>query len=192
MRRVKTAVLISGRGSNMLALVEAAKSESYPASIDLVISNRPDAAGLKKAASQGIAVMAIDHKRYKSRRQFEAALHQALKAADIELICCAGFMRVLTPWFVEKWPNRLLNIHPSLLPKYKGLNTHQRVLESNDTQHGCTVHWVTAELDGGDIIAQASLGIEDGDTPTLLAEKILPLELTLYPQALEQVAAKIT
>jgi len=176
----------------MLALVEAAKSESYPASIDLVISNRPDAAGLKKAASQGIAVMAIDHKRYKSRRQFEGALHQALKAADIELICCAGFMRVLTPWFVEKWPNRLLNIHPSLLPKYKGLNTHQRVLESNDTQHGCTVHWVTAELDGGDIIAQASLGIKDGDTPTLLAEKILPLELTLYPQALEQVAAKIT
>jgi len=148
MQKIRTAVLISGRGSNMMSLVEASKQDNYPASIELVISNRPEAAGLSKASDANIPTQAINHKDYSSRRKFEAALHKALQSADIELVCCAGFMRVLTPWFVNKWRNKLLNIHPSLLPKYKGLNTHARAIEANDTHHGCSVHWVTSELDG--------------------------------------------
>ena len=141
-RKTRVAVLISGRGSNMAALAEAAKSADYPAEIALVISNRPDAAGLELARDYGIEAISIDHKDYPSRESFEGDLHEALIDANIELICCAGFMRVLTPFFTRQWPDKILNIHPSLLPKYKGLNTHQRALDAGDKRHGCTVHFV--------------------------------------------------
>jgi len=157
MRKVRTAVLISGRGSNMVALTKAAQAENYPADIALVISNVPTAAGLEKANHLGVTAMAIDHKQFASRRRFEIALDAVLQEANIELVCCAGFMRVLTPWFVNRWENKLLNIHPSLLPKYKGLDTHQRAIDAGDKKHGCTVHYVTAELDGGATILQHSI-----------------------------------
>ena len=192
MQKIRTAVLISGRGSNMMSLVEASKQDNYPASIELVISNRPEAAGLSKASDANIPTQAINHKDYSSRRKFEAALHKALQSADIELVCCAGFMRVLTPWFVNKWRNKLLNIHPSLLPKYKGLNTHARAIEANDTHHGCSVHWVTSELDGGDVIMQKTIKIDKNDTPERLSAKLLPVELNLYPIALKYVARSMS
>ena len=191
MRKVKTAVLISGRGSNMVSLVKAARGKNYPAKINLVISNNPEAAGLDKALDLGVMAMAIGHKKFKTRKHFEIALDAVLKEAKIELICCAGFMRVLTPWFVSRWEGRLLNIHPSLLPKYKGLNTHQRALEAGDKEHGCTVHYVTAELDGGETILQQRIKISTFDTAESLAAKLLPYELTLYPKALKLVARKL-
>ena len=188
MRKVRTAVLISGRGSNMVALTKAAQAKNYPAEISLVISNIPMAAGLKKAEQLGVMAMTIEHKKFKSRRSFEAALNAVLQEANIELICCAGFMRVLTPWFVNQWKNRVLNIHPSLLPKYKGLNTHQRAIDAGDKQHGCTVHYVTAELDGGATILQQSIDIKPSDTPDSLAQRLLPFEQNLYPKALKDVS----
>ena len=191
MARVKTAVLISGRGSNMAALALAAQNPEFPAEISLVISNRPKAAGLSRAKNLGIHALAIDHKNYANREGFEAALDTALRNAGIELICCAGFMRVLTPWFVERWRRRVINIHPSLLPKYKGLNTHARAIEAGDTTHGCSVHWVSSELDGGEVILQTSIDILKHDTPESLAERLLPIELDLYPAALAQVARAI-
>lgn len=175
----------------MVALTQAAQSEDYPADIVLVVSNRPEAAGLAKAKSLGISATAIDHKAFASRQLFEVKLHAALLAAHVQLVCCAGFMRVLTPWFVSRWEGRLLNIHPSLLPKYKGLNTHSRALKAGDKQHGCTVHYVTAELDDGEIILQDTITIESGDTAESLAAKLLPHEQTLYVKALKQVATRI-
>ena len=191
MRKIRTAVLISGRGSNMVALTQATQADDYPAEIALVISNIPNAAGLEKAKTLGITAMTIDHKQFTSRRKFEIALDAILQEANIELICCAGFMRVLTPWFVNRWHNRLLNIHPSLLPKYKGLNTHQRALDAGDKEHGCTVHYVTAELDGGATILQHSIDIKSSDTAESLAQRLLPYEQSLYPLALKKVAAKL-
>ena len=191
MRKIRTAVLISGRGSNMVALATAAHAEDYPAQINLVISNVPNAAGLAKAEELGISAFAIDHRAFSRRREFEIALDAALKDADIELVCCAGFMRVLTPWFVKRWENRLLNIHPSLLPKYKGLNTHQRALDAGDKQHGCTVHYVTAELDGGATILQHSIDISLEDTAESLATRLLKFEQSLYVEALSQVARQL-
>lgn len=190
MRKIRTAVLISGRGSNMVALTEAAQAADYPAEIVLVISNIPSAAGLQKAEALGVTAIAIDHTEFSSRRKFEKALHAVLLEAKVELICCAGFMRVLTPWFCERWENRLLNIHPSLLPKYKGLNTHQRALEAGDREHGCTVHYVTAELDAGLTILQHSIAIRADDTSDTLAARLLPLEQDLYVSALDTVARK--
>lgn len=189
-KRLRTAVLISGRGSNMMALVNAAAALDYPAEIALVISNRPKAAGLSRAQGAGIDTLAIDHKDYTKREDFEAALHAALSDHNIEFICCAGFMRVLSDWFVSRWAGRIINIHPSLLPKYKGLNTHARALEAGDTQHGCTVHWVSEELDGGSIIAQERISIDGSDTADDLAQRLLPLELVLYPRALAKVATE--
>ena len=183
-RRIKTAVLISGRGTKMNALIEAAKSPDYPAEIVLVISNRPDALGLETAQKHGVKAVSIDHKRFDTREDFEAQLHETLTQDGIELICCAGFMRVLTSSFVDKWPNKLLNIHPSLLPKYKGLHTHRRAIEAGDTHHGCTVHWVTSELDSGDIVMQDTIKIEADDTETSLSQRLLDKELALYPKAL--------
>lgn len=188
MPKVRTAVLISGRGSNMMALIEAAKAENYPATIELVISNRPDAEGLKKARTRAIKAVCIEHEKFSSRSKFEAAIQKELEAAKIELICCAGFMRVFTSDFTRKWTGRLINIHPSLLPKYKGLYTHQRVLEAGDNEHGCTVHHVTAELDSGAIIAQERISIVPGDTPQTLADKVNGRELILYPKALASIA----
>lgn len=188
MRKIRTAVLISGRGSNMVALIKAAQAENYPADIILVISNIPEAAGLEKAKTLDVKALTIDHMTFSSRRKFEAALDSALKDAEIELVCCAGFMRVLTPWFVNKWEGQLLNVHPSLLPKYKGLNTHQRAIEAGDHEHGCTVHYVTAELDAGQTILQQKLKINDTDTAETLATRLLPIEQSLYPKALKDVA----
>ncbi len=172
----------------MVALAKAAKADSFPAEIALVISNRPKAAGLQKAQTLGIQSMVIDHKAFKSRAEFENALDAVLREAGIELICCAGFMRVLSAEFVAKWPNQIINIHPSLLPKYKGLNTHQRALEAGDIHHGASVHFVTSELDGGKVISQTKLAVMSGDTAESLAQRLLPLELALYPAALEKVA----
>ena len=191
MRKIRTAVLISGRGSNMVALTEAAQDETYPAEISLVISNIPTAAGLEKAKALGVTAMSIDHKQFTSRKTFEIALDAVLQEANIELICCAGFMRVLTPWFVNRWKNRLLNIHPSLLPKYKGLNTHQRALDAGDKKHGCTVHYVTAELDGGATILQHAIDIKPSDTAESLAQRLLPHEQKLYPKALQILSSEL-
>ena len=186
-QKVRVAVLISGRGSNMRALAEAAKAHNYPAEISLVISNRPQAAGLKVARTLGIETLAIDHKDYPSRESFEGDLNEALREAGIELICCAGFMRVLTPFFTRLWPDQILNIHPSLLPKYKGLHTHQRALDAGDKHHGCTVHYVNEELDGGAIIAQSQIDILNTDTPETLATRLISIEHNLYVSALEKV-----
>lgn len=175
----------------MVALTEAAQAEDFPAEITLVVSNIPTAAGLEKAQDLGITAMAIDHKQFPSRQAFEIALDAVLLEAKIELVCCAGFMRVLTPWFVNRWKNRLLNIHPSLLPKYKGLNTHQRALDAGDNQHGCTVHYVTAELDGGATILQHAIDIHPSDNAESLAQRLLPFEQGLYVKALSKVASEI-
>ena len=191
MRKIRTAVLISGRGSNMVALTKAAQVPDYPAEISLVISNNPDAAGLEKAEELGVMAIAIDHKQFSSRQAFETILDAVLQEANIELICCAGFMRVLTPWFVNRWENKLLNIHPSLLPKYKGLNTHQRAIDARDKKHGCTVHYITAELDDGATILQQSIDIKATDTAESLAQRLLPFELNLYPKALKQVSSML-
>ena len=166
MARKRVAILISGRGSNMLALIKAAAANDYPAEIALVVSNDPGAEGLQRATAAGIDTAVIDHRRFgKDRETFERALHDKLVTSAIEIVCLAGFMRLLTPWFVQQWDGRLLNIHPSLLPKYKGLDTHARVLAARDTHHGASVHFVTAELDGGPVIMQGRLKVRAGDTP---------------------------
>ena len=191
MDKVRTAILISGRGTNMVALAEAATAKDYPAEIVTVLSNRPDAAGILKAESLGIKATCIDHTDFKTRISFEQALHQYLKDQDVKLICCAGFMRVLTGWFVSRWDGRLLNIHPSLLPKYKGLHTHQRALDNGDIEHGCTVHFVTEELDSGAIIAQERMKILSNDTADTLARRLLIIENKLYPEALRTTAESL-
>ena len=189
MRRLNLAILISGRGSNMEALLQAAEDPSYPARPVLVASNRPDAKGLETASAAGIATAAVDHTTYgKDREAFERALNAELEAAGTEIIALAGFMRVLTPWFVGKWEGRMVNIHPSLLPKYKGLHTHQRAIEAGDAEGGCSVHWVSAGVDDGDVIAQARVPILPGDTEETLAERILIEEHIAYPEALAMVA----
>jgi phosphoribosylglycinamide formyltransferase-1 len=192
MTRLKLAILISGRGSNMEAILEAARDPAYPAQPVLVLSNRPDAKGLETAAAAGIATAAIDHKTYgKDREAFERAMHEQLTEAGVEIIALAGFMRVLTPWFVNTWERRMVNIHPSLLPKYKGLDTHQRALDAGDTEAGCTVHWVSPGVDDGEIIQQASLPILPGDTADSLAARLLSVEHQLYPEALAKACAEI-
>ena len=195
MTRLKLAILISGRGSNMEALLKAAEAPNYPAEAVLVLSNRPDAAGLKFAEAGGVATAAIDHKTYgKDREAFEYHVDATLRGAGVDVIALAGFMRVLTPWFVTRWEGRMINIHPSLLPKYKGLDTHQRAIDAGDTEAGCTVHWVSAGVDEGEIIAQASVPILPGDTAETLAARTLPEEHRLYPRALalacEQIMAR--
>jgi phosphoribosylglycinamide formyltransferase 1 len=193
MRRLKLAILISGRGSNMEALVRAAKSPDYPAEPVLILSNRPEAAGLAFAEAAGIPALAIDHKNYgKDREAFERDLDAALHAAGAEIIALAGFMRVLTNWFVSRWEGRMVNIHPSLLPKYKGLDTHQRAIDAGDHEAGCTVHWVSAGVDEGEIIAQARVQILAGDTADTLAARTLPAEHKLYPEALKIACKTIT
>ncbi|CUS57747.1 MAG TPA: phosphoribosylglycinamide formyltransferase [Hyphomonas sp.] len=192
MTRLKLAILISGRGSNMEAILEAARDPAYPAKPVLVLSNRPDAKGLETATAAGIATAAIDHKTYgKDREAFERAMHEQLTETGVEIIALAGFMRVLTPWFVNTWEGRMVNIHPSLLPKYKGLDTHQRALDAGDTEAGCTVHWVSPGVDDGEIIQQASLPILPGDTADSLAARLLPVEHQLYPEALAKACAEI-
>jgi phosphoribosylglycinamide formyltransferase 1 len=185
MTRLKLAVLISGRGSNMEALLHAATDPAFPAEPVIVLSNRPEAAGLRTAEDAGVASVAIDHKTFgKDREAFEFHVDATLRGAGVEIIALAGFMRVLTPWFVKRWEGRMINIHPSLLPKYKGLDTHQRALDAGDTESGCTVHWVSAGVDEGAIIAQVRVPILPGDTAATLAARALPEEHRLYPRAL--------
>jgi len=190
MARKRTAVLISGRGSNMTALIEAAREQSYPAEIALVVSNRPDAGGLQRAAEAGIATAVVDHKTYgKDREAFERALQDVLLQHRIEVVCLAGFMRILTAWFVGQWPNRMLNIHPALLPAFKGLDTHRRAIEAGVRDHGATVHFVVPEMDSGPIIAQGRVPVLPGDTEDELAKRVLAVEHRIYPLALNLVAA---
>lgn len=192
MRRLNLAILISGRGSNMEALLHAAEDPAYPAKPVLVASNRPDAKGLETAAAAGIATAAIDHKIYgKDREAFERALDAELQAAGTEIIALAGFMRVLTPWFVGRWEGRMINIHPSLLPKYKGLHTHQRAIDAGDATGGCSVHWVSAGVDDGEVIAQARVPILPGDTEDTLAARVLVEEHKLYPKALAKACQQV-
>ncbi len=190
MARKRVAVLISGRGSNMVALIEAAKASDYPAEIALVASNEPDAKGLADAAAAGIATAVVDHRGFgRDREAFERALQAVLAAHRIELVCLAGFMRLLTPWFVGQWNGRLLNIHPALLPEFKGLHTHARALAAGAKRHGATVHFVVPEMDSGPIILQGAVAVEAGDTEATLAARVLAVEHRIYPLALALVAA---
>jgi len=186
--RVRTAVLISGRGSNLKALLAASASTAYPAEIVLVLSNVESAAGLNHAQAAGIPIQVIRHDSFPRREDFDAALDAAVQKAGIELICLAGFMRMLGDSFVEKWRGRLINIHPSLLPSFKGTRVHERAIESGVRISGCTVHYVTPELDSGPPIAQAAVPIACTDTADSLAERILAAEHRLYPAALKMVA----
>ena len=187
MTRRRVAILISGRGSNMVSLIEAARAPDFPAEIALVLSNRPDAAGLEHAKAAGIATLAIDHKAFPDRESFDRALDAALASHDIAFICLAGFMRVLTDRFVERWSGKMINIHPSLLPLYRGTQTHRRALADGVLVHGCTVHFVVPELDAGPIIAQAAVPVVPGDTEESLAARVIVQEHILYPQALRTI-----
>ncbi|EYD71947.1 phosphoribosylglycinamide formyltransferase [Limimaricola hongkongensis] len=184
----RVAILISGGGSNMLALVRD-MGPDHPARPVLVAANDPAAGGLARAAGLGIATAAVDHRPFgKDRAAFEAALSARLEAARPDIICLAGFMRILTPGFISRWEGRMLNIHPSLLPKYRGLHTHARAIEAGDAEHGCSVHEVTAELDGGPVLGQARVPVLPGDTPDDLAARVLEKEHLLYPAVLRRFA----
>jgi phosphoribosylglycinamide formyltransferase-1 len=187
--RLRTAVLVSGRGSNMVSLIAASRMPGYPAEIVLVASNRPQAGGLQLAQAEGIEAIAIDHCSHPDRESFERELDTALNARKIELVCLAGFMRVLTPWFVARWAGRLLNIHPSLLPLFRGIHTHRQALAAGVLLHGCTVHFVIPELDAGPIVAQACIPVVPNDTEESLAARVLVQEHRLYPAALSLVAS---
>lgn len=189
MARMRTAVLVSGRGSNMAALLDATADPSFPAEIVLVLSNRPDAGALPRAAAAGVPTAVVDHRAFADRAAFEAAMQAELERSGVELVCLAGFMRVLTPWFIERWPDRLMNIHPSLLPSYRGLHTHERALADGVRIHGCTVHLVVPELDAGPIIAQAAVPVHATDTPDTLAARVLGAEHQIYPRALAWLAS---
>jgi phosphoribosylglycinamide formyltransferase-1 len=177
------AILISGAGSNLQAFIDATASDQLQAKISLVISNNPDAGGLQRAADAGIETLCIDHREYEHRETFDAALTNALQEHDIDLVILAGFMRILTPVFIEPYLGRLLNIHPSLLPKYPGLHTHQRALDAGDHETGATVHFVTPELDSGPPVIQARVAIDDSDTASSLAARINVVEHKIYPLA---------
>src|SRR5215468_3999207 len=189
MNRKRVAILISGRGSNMAALIEAAKDKNYPAEIVLVVSNRPDAGGLLVAHASGIATEIIDHTEFgKDRAAFELALQAILERRQIDLVCLAGFMRLLTADFVKNWQWRMINIHPSLLPAFRGLDTHKRALESGTKRHGATVHFVVPEMDSGPIIVQSVVSVHPGDSEEVLAARVLKTEHRIYPLSLKLVA----
>jgi len=189
MNKKRVAVLISGRGSNMAALIEAAKANDYPAEIVLVLSNQPDAAGLLRAREAGITTAVIDHRRFHDDRQaFERALDDVLGKYRIDIVCLAGFMRLLTEWFIGRWSGRILNVHPALLPEFKGLHTHRRALAAGVKRHGATVHFVVEETDAGPIISQESVAVLPGDSEETLAARVLEIEHRIYPQALRLVA----
>jgi phosphoribosylglycinamide formyltransferase-1 len=176
----------------MAALVEATRDPAYPAEIVCVVSNRPDAPGLKFAQSHNISTHVIDHKNYASREDFDAAVDAYLQNQKLDLIACAGFMRIMTPVLLEPWAGKMINIHPSLLPLYKGTHTHERALADGAKVHGCSVHYVTAELDGGPVIAQVEVPVLPGDTPETLSVRVLAEEHKLYPRALAMAALKLT
>jgi phosphoribosylglycinamide formyltransferase-1 len=181
-------VLISGRGSNMLALADAASEPGFPAEIACVIANMADAGGLSLATARGIPAVAVPHSAYSDKAAFEQAMTSELEKHGVELVCLAGFMRLLSPWFIERWRNRLINIHPSLLPSYKGLDTHARALADGVRIAGCTVHYVRSEVDTGPIVAQAAVPVLPGDTPDSLAARILTAEHRLYAHAVALIA----
>lgn len=187
--RKRVGVLISGRGSNLQALIEACAAPDFPAEIVTVISNRPGALGLERARAAGIDARTLDHKTYASRDGFDAALDAALRGAGAELICSAGFMRLLTPGFVEAWRDRQLNIHPSLLPAFRGLHPHERALAAGVRLSGATVHIVRAEMDAGPIVMQAAVPVLAGDAPDDLAARVLAAEHVIYPKALALIAS---
>ncbi len=189
MSRARLGILISGRGSNMAALVAAAANPDYPAEAALVLANRDDAAGLQHAAAQGVSTAVVASKPFgKDREAFERALDARLRQSGVDLVCLAGFMRLLTPWFVGQWRDRLINIHPSILPAFKGLDTHARALADGVRWHGCTVHYVRAEMDAGPIIAQAVVPVHPDDTEQELANRVLAAEHRIYPMAVRLVA----
>lgn len=188
-RRARVGILISGRGSNMESLIAACQAPDFPAEIAVVLSNRPEAPGLAKAEGAGIPVGAVDHRAYADRPAFERALTAALDSHDVDLVCNAGFMRILTPVFVEHWRDRQLNIHPSLLPAFPGLDTHARALAEGVQLAGCTVHVVRDEMDKGPIVAQAAVPVLPDDTPETLASRVLSAEHRLYPHALRLFAS---
>jgi len=176
----------------MEALVRASMAPDYPAEIKLIICNRPDSGGIARAENLGVQCMTIDHEDFKTREDFERAMHAVLREAGIELIALAGFMRVLTPWFVSRWTGRMINIHPSLLPKFKGLNTHKRAIAAGEREHGASVHWVSEELDAGAVIDRAIVTVDPNETEESLARKVLLKEHTLYVSALSKAAIQIT
>jgi phosphoribosylglycinamide formyltransferase-1 len=188
MTKPRVAVLISGRGSNMMSLIEAAAAPDFPAEIAVVISNRPDAHGLARAQACNIPTRTVDHKAHADRAAFDAALDAVLVEEQADLVCLAGFMRLLTAPFVEKWAGRMINIHPALLPSFKGLHTHERALAEGVLIHGCTVHFVTPEMDVGPILMQAAVPVLDADTPETLGARVLAQEHVIYPAALRMVA----
>lgn len=188
--RKRVGVLISGRGSNMVSLAEAARAPDYPAELALVISNIPDVAGLDRARGFGIATATVDHRPFgKDREAFERAVDELLRVNQIDLVVLAGFMRILTPWFVKRWEGRMINIHPSLLPLFKGTHTHRQALEAGVTEHGCSVHFVVPELDAGPVILQAKVPVLPNDDEELLSARVLVEEHKLYPAALAEVAS---
>lgn len=189
--KLNLAVLISGRGSNLQALIEACAQTDFPAKIKIVLSNVPGAAGLEKAQDAGIRTETVSHKEYTDRESFETALLAALGNCNVDLICLAGFMRLLTPYFIDRWPERIINIHPSLLPDYKGTHTHERVLKDGKTQTGCTVHYVVPAMDSGPVIVQRTVPVKDDDTPDTLAARVLEQEHIAYPEAVRIVAKKL-
>jgi len=184
----RVAILISGRGSNMVSLIEAAAVPGFPARIALVLSNRPEAGGLALAQAAGIPTLTLDHRAYPDRAAFDAALQAALGQAGIDLVVLAGFMRILTPGFVEAWAGRMINIHPSLLPLFRGTHTHEQALAAGVRLHGCTVHFVVPELDAGPIVAQAAVPVLPGDDARTLAARVIVQEHRLYPAAFALVA----
>ncbi|OYX30914.1 MAG: phosphoribosylglycinamide formyltransferase [Caulobacterales bacterium 32-69-10] len=190
--RVRVGVLISGRGSNMEALIAAARAPDYPAEIAVVLSNRIDAPGLRSAEQAGVAAFAIDQRPFgKDREAHERAIDAELREAGVELVCLAGYMRILSPWFVKAWAGRLLNIHPSLLPHFPGVDTHQRALDAGHTTHGCTVHWVIEALDAGPIVGQAQVPVYADDTEAALAARVLTEEHKLYARCVAEAARRI-
>lgn len=183
--KTRVGVLISGRGSDAMALIQAARQADYPADIVLVISNNPQAPGLEKAAAQGVAVLAIDHRPFgKDRAAHERAIDTALRAADVQFVALAGYMRILTPFLVEAWSRRMINVHPALLPAFPGLDTHRRALEAGVKLHGCSVHWVTPGVDEGPLIGQAAVPVLAGDDEASLGARVLAAEHRLYPACL--------
>ena len=188
MARKKLAVLISGRGSNLQSLIDACQDPDFPAQIALVISNKPDVFGLQRADKAGIPTKVVDHKDFDGRERFEDALHDVITASDPDLVCLAGFMRILTDGFVTRWHNRLINIHPSLLPSFKGLHTHERALEAGVRFAGCTIHFVRPAMDDGPIIIQAAVPVRPDDDADTLAERVLEQEHRIYPLAVRLIA----
>ncbi|NNE84941.1 MAG: phosphoribosylglycinamide formyltransferase [Alphaproteobacteria bacterium] len=188
MDKLKLGVLISGRGSNLQALIDACAAADYPAEIVLVVSNRPDAMGLERAQAAGIATRIIEHTNYGDRESFDRDVDAALRDAGAQLICLAGFMRLLSRWFVEEWPDRIVNIHPSLLPAFKGTDSHAQALATGVKLTGCTVHFVRSEMDAGPIIMQAAVPVLPGDTEDSLAARVLTAEHQCYPTAIRLIA----